>query len=138
MYTIRQCIEEMRRFGTRNIYLNNGTEIILLEGFNTDPCEQIGTFKRNPDGSTRVMRRIVCHINSSEETRMLDDLKKNTSWYLYDEKRDDEYQFFSKNDFILPERLMNQFISYNGGINYARTISDVSYIYDDILWMLDE
>lgn len=138
MYTIRQCIEEMRRFGTRNIYLNNGTEIILLEGFNTDPCEQIGTFKRNPDGSTRVMRRIVCHINSSEETRMLDDLKKNTSCYLYDEKRDDEYQFFSKNDFILPERLMNQFISYNGGINYARTISDVSYIYDDILWMLDE
>lgn len=138
MYTIRQCIEEMRRFGTRNIYLNNGTEIILLEGFNTDPCEQIGTFKRNPDGSTRVMRRIVCHINSSEETRMLDDLKKNTSWYLYDEKRDDEYQFFSKNDFILPERLMNQFISYNGGINYARTISDVSYIYDDFLWMLDE
>lgn len=138
MYTIRKCIDEMRKFGTRNIYLNNGTEIILLEGFNTDPCEQIGTFKRNPDGSTRVMRRIVCHINSSEETRMLDDLKKNTSYYLYDEKRDSEYQFFSKNDFILPERLMNQFISYNGGINYTRTISDVSYVYDDTIWMLDE
>lgn len=54
MYTIRQCIEEMRRFGTNTIYLYNGTTIYLLE-MNADRYEQIGTFKRNEDGSIRVM-----------------------------------------------------------------------------------
>ena len=131
MYTIRQCIEEMRRFGTNTIYLYNGTTIYLLE-MNADRYEQIGTFKRNEDGSIRVMRRIVCRIIPSENTRMLDDIKKNRSWYLYAEKLG-ELSYFGVNDYILPERVMNQFISYNGGIDHYRTIGELSYIYDDIM-----
>lgn len=134
MYTIRKCIKEMRKVGTNKICLNNGTKIYLLE-MNADKAEEIGTSKRNSDGTIRVMRRIFCSIQPSKNARMMEELKNN--WWLYNPKKDYWENYFHEDEFLLPERILNQFISANMGIDYYDTISRPYYMMADTMSMMD-
>lgn len=131
---VRECINQMRKVRSHTIYLNNGTKIILREMF-TDKEFCIGTFKWNEDGSWRVMRRIFCSVYPSEKTIGMDELKEK--YWMFDPK-DDGLQYFNDDDFLIPERMMNQFISQNGGIEEYRTISCPYYMMVDTMALCAE
>lgn len=132
-FTVRKCIEKMRRVNTRTIYLYNGTKIVLLE-MNADKYECIGKFKWNKDG-TCIMRKILCQIIPNARTIGMDTLKQK--YWMYD-PNDNGLQFFDDDDFLIPERAMNEFICDNGGIDEYQTISCPYYMMVDTLSMLND
>lgn len=130
---VRKCIEEMRKVSTNTIYTNNGTEIFLME-INPSKYDYIGTVKFKKDGQV-ILRRILCMIKSSKRTKGIEELKADKNIWMYDPGYD--YNYFRENDFCIPERKMNEFISLNGGIDTYRTISESYYMMVDTLAMMD-
>lgn len=133
--TIRKCIEKMREVSTKVVVLRNRTKIYIHE-INANKNDYFGTIKWNPDGSIRVIRRIFCTIEETSRTKMLDELKSNKDWWMYVPNSD--YNYFRENDFILPERKMNEFISANDGIDEYETISVPYYMMVDCMNMMNE
>lgn len=132
--TIRKCIEQMRKVGGHVIYLNNETELFLIE-MNVPKWDEIGTFKRDEQGKIKVMRRILCSIKSNDRTKMIEEIKKRGYW-MYNPKSD--WNFFHENDYLLPERVANEFINANKGIDTYQTISSPYYMMVDIMSMYDD
>lgn len=120
--TVREAIDEMKKVCADTITTCNGTKIILheIDANRDDYIDCIGSFKWDNDGNPIVLRRIFCTILPSKKTRGLDDLKKNTNWWLFNPK--ESYNYFRENDFCIPERIMNQFISLNEDVDTYHTI----------------
>lgn len=131
--TVRECIEKMRKVSQDVIYTNNGTKIILLE-INPLEYDHIGTVKFKKDGQV-ILRRILCTIKPSKRTKGIEELKTDKNIWMYDPGYD--YNYFRENDFCVPERKMNEFISLNGGIDTYRTISESYYMMVDTLAMME-
>lgn len=131
--TVRECIEKMRKVYTNTIYTNNGTEIFLME-INPLEYDHIGTVKFKKDGQV-ILRRILCTIKPSKRTKGIEELKADKNIWMYDPGYD--YNYFRENDFCIPERKMNEFISLNGRIDTYRTISGPYYMMVDTLAMMD-
>ena len=132
MMTVRECIEKMRNVSANTIYTNNGTEIFLME-INPLEYDYIGPVKFKKDGQV-ILRRILCTINPSKRTNGLEELKADKNIWMYDPK--DDYNFFRENNFCIPERKMNEFISLNRGIDTYRTISESYYMMVDTMLMM--
>ena len=141
--TVRTCIEKMRKYGTSKITLNNGTKIVIHEINVHKYDEPFSRIKWNHDGSVRVIRRIFCSIYPSPKTKMLDELKEHRNnegrngrgyrdYWMWDPD-DRGYQYFREEDYILPEKVMNQFIKANEGIDEYTTIQEPAYMYDDMM-----
>ena len=130
---VRKCIEEMRKVSTNIIYTNNGTEIFLME-INPSKYDYIGTVKFKKDGRV-ILRNIFCVIKSSKKTKGIEELRADKSIWMYSPEYD--YNYFSENEFCIPERKMNEFISLNGGIDTYRTISEPSYMMIDSLSIMN-
>ena len=128
--TVREAINEMKKVGGRTIVTYNGTKIVLHE-INANRYDYIGTIKWDEDGNPIVLRRIFCTIHPSKKTKGLDDLKKNTNWWLFSPKM--SYNYFRENDFCIPERIMNQFLSLNGDVDEYHTLSVPYYMMADAM-----
>ena len=131
-YTVRKCIKELRKIGGNVIKLNNGTLIVISE-INMPIEEQ--PFSRIK-GEGRIMRRILCRIEPSKkhETAMIDELKKR-GYCLYSAKEAKEYgySYFGENEFMHPERVMNEFIFANDGIDHYATVGAMAYLLADMM-----
>ena len=132
MYTIRKCIEELQKVGGYSIRLYNGTVINIEEIYNPE----FSTVRRNEDGSPKTFRRIMCYIIPNGNTRMMDDLKKK--YWMYNPNVPEFENYFLEGHFRIPERIMNQFISYNGGIDHYETIGVPAMIAHDMRSMCDD
>lgn len=122
---VREAIEKMRRYGGTSIYTNNGTEIFLLD-LHSNEWDCIGKIKVI-DGR-KVFRDIFCEIRQSNRTRHMDVIEK---YAMYDSN--DSY--FRENEYVIPERDMNLFVSLNGGIDKYQTVDVPAYMYEDMMWV---
>lgn len=146
MMTIRKCIQEMRNYHANKVILNNRTEINITEiwvpskedAYN-NMC--ISKFKWNKDDSSLIaIRNILCSIYPSKRTIGLKELKNDRihGYWLYDPKKDFVDNYFHENDFLLPERVMNEFINTNMGIDEYQTISVPYYMMIDTIALYNE
>lgn len=133
MMTVRKCIEKMRNVSVNTIYTNNGTEIFLME-INPLEYDHFSTVKFKKDGQV-ILRRILCTIKPLKRTKGIEELKADKNIWMYDPGYD--YNYFRENDFCIPERRMNEFISLNGGIDAYRTISESYYMMVDSMSMME-
>ena len=133
MMTVRKCIEKMRNVSANTIYTNNGTEIFLME-INPLEYDHLSTVKFKKDGQV-ILRRILCTIKPSKRTKGIEELKADKNIWMYDPGYD--YNYFRENEFCIPERKMNGFISLNGGIDAYRTISESYYMMVDSMSMIE-
>lgn len=122
--TVRDAIEKASKFGGHSIFTGNGTEIVLLDLWNSQ-YDCIGRIKMI-DGK-RVYRNIFCSVKPSNETRGMNIIEKYTM-YFPDENG---YSYFGMEDYVIPEREMNEFVSYNGGIDVYQTVSVPMYMLSD-------
>lgn len=103
MHTIREAIDA----GARDVCLVNGTSISL-------PDIGQGMFGIQPPkciNGKSVYRHLFCIIHESRRTRGLEDLSKRKMGYP-----------FRSNEYNIPEREINLFISQNGGIDEYNTM----------------
>lgn len=115
---VREAIESMRRYGGTSIYTKNGTEIFLLD-LHSNEWDCIGKIK-TIDGR-KVYRDIFCEVRPSNYTRHLEVIEKYTMY-------DPNDSYFRENEYVIPERDMNLFVSLNGGIDEYQTISVPAYM----------
>lgn len=125
---VREAIEKMRRYGEWSIYTNNGTEIFLLD-LHSSEWDCIGKIKII-DGR-KVYRDIFCEVRPSNYTRHLEVIEKYTMY-------DPNDSYFRENEYVIPERDMNLFISLNGGIDEYKTIDVPAYMYEDMKWVFSD
>lgn len=122
---VREAIESMRRYGGTSIYTNNGTEIFLLDLHNSE-WDCIGKIKMI-DGR-KVYRDIFCEVRPSNYTRHLEVIGQYTMY-------DPNDSYFRENEYVIPERDMNLFVSLNGGIDKYQTVDAPAYMYEDMMWV---
>ena len=127
--TIRECIREMRKIkisDAQTIWTENGTEI------------NIPDIKRSLENSTsrikivngeQIIRVADCFIVPSKNTKCLDTISK---YNLY-EKFGSYPWGFRKNEYYIPEKELNIFISINGGIDKYRSID--AYLF--LIWDME-
>lgn len=125
---VREAIESMRRYGGTSIYTNNGTEIFLLD-LHSNEWDCIGKIKVI-DGR-KVFRNIFCEIRPSNRTRHMDVIEKYTMYGPND-------SYFRENEYVIPERDMNLFVSLNGGIDKYQTVDVPAYMYEDMMWVFHD
>lgn len=128
MFTIRKCIEEMREVCSSDIYLYTTRTRIHVYEINPDKYDHISTYKER--GGNKILRKIFCYIESSNKTLGMRDLEK---FRLFEPKID--FNYFGENDYLIPERDMNIFISLNGGIDHYRTIGQHVYMMMDTMYL---
>ena len=107
MMTIRKAISEMRKADAFTVYCNNGTKIYLRE-LNTADKDLLG--KRKIVDGEYVMKILYITLEECFQTRNMESIHE----YKFSKFREDEY--------LIPEKVMNQFIDANGGINERKTI----------------
>lgn len=122
---VREAIEEMRKYGGTSIYTNNGTEIFLLD-LHSAEWDCIGKIK--VINGKKIYRDIFCEIKLSPFTQNMDVIKKYSMY-----SPDDSY--FRENEYVVPERDMNLFVSLNGGIDKYQTVDIPAYMYEDMMWV---
>lgn len=140
--TIRDCIAQMAKYSADAVYLNSGVKFVIYEMGSR--CEKNGynfsKIKYNKDGSFKCFRKILITLydagksTSFEGIKGFDIIKK---YSLYDKKKKPEENYFLDNQFLVPERELNLFISYNRGINEYQTIQAPGYMYTDMMLMMD-
>lgn len=124
MYTIRQCINELRKVPTSQVFLQNGTTIYIFE---KDPVMYESISKVRIINGQKILRKIFCEIEPSERTKGLEELKKK--FWMFAPNL--EYNYFREKDYCINEREMNIFISLNGGIDYYRTLASSRLFKED-------
>lgn len=124
---VREAIERIRRYGGTSIYTNNGTEIVLLDLCNSE-WDCIGKIK--VIGGKKIYRDIFCQVKPSKLTRHMEVIEKYTMYF----PDGNGYSYFDNDEYVIPERDMNLFVSLNGGIDEYQTVSVSAYMYDDMMW----
>ena len=125
---VREAIESMRRYGGTSIYTNNGTEIVLLD-LHSNEWDCIGKIK--VINGKKIYRNIFCEVRPSNYTRHLEVIEKYTMY-------DPNDSYFRENEYVIPERDMNLFVSLNGGIDKYQTVDVPAYMYEDMMWVLHD
>lgn len=123
---VRQAIEEARKYGGHILFTNNGTKITLLDLHNSE-WDCIGRIKTI--NGKKVFRDIFCDVKPSKGTKHMDVIGKYT---MYDPD-ENGYSYFREDEYVIPERDMNLFVSLNGGIDEYATISVPYYMYCDAM-----
>lgn len=104
MFTIRKLIPQLKQVNSNRIVLSNGGIIYIFIGNFDDSYVKI-------IDSKKIYKTIECRID--ENVNLIPEIG------AYYEPQGDRY--------ILPERIMNQLITANGGIDAVKTINDVYY-----------
>ena len=143
-YTIRKCVEEMKKlWGASDVVLNNGTRIILHELHLKRNDIYYGSMKFNEDDTIKTIRRFYCTILESKNSetdfspiRVRDEHGRYKYWIINkDECCSEDY---IDREYVIPERVMNQFISANGGIDHYFTIGAKAIMQADVESMFDD
>lgn len=113
---VREAIRKAVRYGSFMLYTGNGTQIRLLDICNS-PYDCIGKIKVVK--GERIYRDIFCAVTKAPETQHMDVIERY-SMYVPD---DNGCSYFCDDEYTIPEKDMNLFISLNGGIDEYRTIS---------------
>lgn len=100
--TIRECIREMRKVFSSDIYLYNKTRIHIYEK-NPDEWDCISSYKER--NGEKILRRIFCSIEPSNRTTKLEELKKFSLF-----EPESKYNYFRENDYLIPERYESFYI----------------------------
>lgn len=51
---------------------------------------------------------------------------------------DSNDSYFRENEYVIPERDMNLFVSLNGGIDKYQTVDVPAYMYEDMMWVFHD
>lgn len=103
MFTIRRLIPQLNRVDSNKIILANGGIIYIFIGELDDSYVKIVDSKK-------IYKTIECRLEGVEL------IPEITPYY---DPKGDRY--------ILPERIINQLIIANGGVDAVKTINDVYY-----------
>lgn len=123
--TVRECIKQLKKLGGYQIILNDRTKIDILplkealglceEGQGKDNACTLTSIK-NINGDI-IMRQIRCRVQS--KTGNID--------ARYSTDTDGEY--------ILPEKIINSFISEHGGVDIYLTFRTLTYTFSDAAYI---
>jgi len=120
--TIRKAIEQLQKVGGHIIHCRNGAKIYLTS---MDDDDQIMSYFKTIDGK-RICRHIYCYISKKEGVKIIPEIDKY------------ELKSWSRENYIIPERIMNLLINYNGGIDEYQTLSVPYYMMVDTISMFED
>lgn len=131
--TVREWIREMRKIPSlpEICYINtlNGTKINIPDIRRHG--DYISKTKLFSNGEL-VFRTISCYISLNKNTKGLDLIKQ----YNIREKYEDS--FYCENEYYIPERELNRFISINGGIDEYISVTLHWWMYKDHQEMIED
>ena len=133
--TVRECIREMRKIPNvpvPSIITLNGTIINIPD----IKCNSIyaSKIKLLPDGDI-IFRTISCTIIQNKYTKGLDLIKQYSRHDQLGLGNDD---IFGKNQYYIPERELNRFITINDGIDEHCSITANRWMYEDMQEMIND
>jgi len=105
--TIRKAIEQLQKVGSHIVHCRNGAKIYLTSM--NDDDQTISQYKTI--NGKRVCRNIYCFISEEDRVRKIPEIEK------YSLKHNCGEYVFDEDNYILPEKVMNLLISFNGGID---------------------
>jgi len=120
--TIREVIKGLQKVGSHVIHCNNRAKIYLTS---MDDDEQTMSYFKTINGK-RICRHIYCYISEKEGVKIIPEIDKY------------ELKDWSKENYIVPERVMNLLISCNGGINEYKTLSEPQYMIANAMSILND
>lgn len=127
--TIRKAIEQLNKVGGHTIHCRNGAKIYLTSMH--DDEQSMSHFKTIND--KRVCRKIYCYISEKEGVKTIPEIEKYSLKVEFDDG-----DIYDEYTYILPERIMNLLINYNGGIDTYNTISTLYYMMVDTFNLMEE
>jgi hypothetical protein len=125
---IREVIKQLNKVDSHIIYCNNRGKIYLTS-MNDDEYS-MSRFKTI--NGKRVCRNIYCFISEEEGIKKIPELEQ------YCLKYESFGYVMDENNYIIPERIMNQLINFNGGIDTYQTISAPYYMMVDTMSLLND
>jgi len=126
--TIRKAIEQLQKVGSHIVHCRNGAKIYLTS-MNDD--DQTMSQYKTINGK-RVCRNIYCFVSQENGVNKISELEK------YCLKHESCGYIFDEDNYILPERVMNLLISFNGGIDEYQTLSIPYYMMVDTMSMFED
>lgn len=122
----------MKPLSVQRIMCNNGTSIIVHDMFSPD-YSTMSKVKKNKDGSFKCFRKLYVSVIPTEmRSKITKGMEVIEKYSLYDKKASPYDNFFLENDYMIPERDLNLFISYNDGIDKYSTVDTYAYMLADM------